>query len=86
MIFSLQDISSHSNSRYNNFTTDPLSECHRCAPHNYSAELTIAARCDLNDPNGTYPDSALGYRIHGATDAKVRPNFCTENPSEILLG
>ncbi|CAF0742378.1 unnamed protein product [Adineta steineri] len=55
--------------RYNDFKNDPLSKC-KCDPP-YSAELTIAARCDLNPANGTYPDSPLGHRVHGATDAKI---------------
>ncbi|CAF3461697.1 unnamed protein product [Rotaria socialis] len=55
--------------RYNDFKNDPLSRCN-CSPP-YSSELTIAARCDLNPSNGTYPDSPLGHRIHGATDAKI---------------
>ncbi|CAF1458588.1 unnamed protein product [Rotaria magnacalcarata] len=55
--------------RYNDFKNDPLSKCN-CTPP-YSSELTIAARCDLNPSNGTYPDSPLGHRIHGATDAKI---------------
>ncbi|CAF4344731.1 unnamed protein product, partial [Adineta steineri] len=54
--------------RYNDFKNDALSKC-KCDPP-YSAELTIAARCDLNPANGTYPDSPLGHRVHGATDAK----------------
>lgn len=44
----------------------------------YSAELSIAARCDLNPP-GNYSDPALGRRPHGATDAKVsflKLKFC----------
>jgi hypothetical protein len=56
--------------RYNDFQHDDLSACN-CTPA-YSSELTIAARCDLNNINGTYPDSALGHRPHGATDAKVK--------------
>lgn len=55
--------------RYNDFKNDPLSKCN-CNPP-YSAENAIAARCDLNPANGTYPFSALGHRSHGATDAKV---------------
>lgn len=64
------------NFRYNDFKNDALSRCN-CTPQ-YSSELTIAARCDLNDPNGTYPDPVLGYRPHGATDAKVRIYFSFE--------
>ena len=45
--------------RYNNFTQDPLSKCD-CDPP-YSGENTIAARSDLNPPNGRYPFDALGY-------------------------
>lgn len=55
--------------RYNNFKNDPISACD-CDPP-YSAENAIAARCDLNPANGTYPFSALGHRSHGATDAKI---------------
>ncbi|XP_013790770.1 putative phospholipase B-like 2 [Limulus polyphemus] len=55
--------------RYNNFTKDPLSRCN-CTPP-YSAENAIAARCDLNPKNGSYPFSALGHRSHGATDMKL---------------
>jgi len=55
--------------RYNDFQHDEFSKCN-CTPP-YSAILTIAARCDLNDINGTYPDRALGFRCSGATDAKV---------------
>ncbi len=67
------------NNRYNDFKNDPLSKCN-CTPA-YSAELTIASRCDLNlpTPNGTYPDEALGHRVHGETDAKVRINTSGED-------
>ena len=47
-----------------------MSRCN-CTPP-FSATLTIAARCDLNDVNGTYPDEPLGHDCDGATDAKVR--------------
>ncbi|KAK3787448.1 hypothetical protein RRG08_025714 [Elysia crispata] len=55
--------------RYNNFKHDPLSRCN-CTPP-YSGENAIAARCDLNPANGTYPFGALGHRPHAATDMKV---------------
>jgi len=55
--------------RYNDYTHDPLSACN-CTPP-YSAENSIAARCDLNPINGTYPFGALGHRSHGATDMKL---------------
>lgn len=55
--------------RYNDFKHDPISRCN-CTPP-YSAENTIAARSDLNDPNGKYPFGALGQRNHGAVDVKV---------------
>lgn len=55
--------------RYNNYKVDPLSKCN-CTPP-YSAANAIAARCDLNDPNGVYPNPVLGQRNHGATDVKV---------------
>ena len=58
--------------RYNNFQHDPLSAC-ECSPP-YSAENAIAARSDLNPADGTYPFSALGHRLHGATDMKVLTN------------
>jgi hypothetical protein len=58
------------NNRYNDFQHDDLSKCN-CTPP-YSAELTISARDDLNDINGTYPDGHLGHRCLGATDVKVR--------------
>jgi len=45
-----------------------LSTCN-CTPP-YSATLTIAARYDLNDINGTYPNG-LGFGCGGASDAKV---------------
>lgn len=56
--------------RYNNFQHDDLSKCN-CTPP-YSARLAIAARADLNDMNGTYPDEALGFGCGGSTDTKVR--------------
>ncbi|GFR86205.1 phospholipase B-like protein B [Elysia marginata] len=55
--------------RYNNFKHDPLSRCN-CTPP-YSGENAIAARCDLNPANGTYPFGALGHRPHAATDMKL---------------
>lgn len=55
--------------RYNDFKNDPISSCN-CTPP-YSAENTIAARSDLNDPNGKYPFGALKQRNHGATDVKA---------------
>lgn len=55
--------------RYNDFKHDPISKC-KCTPP-YSAENTIAARSDLNDPNGKYPFAALEQRNHGAVDVKV---------------
>lgn len=56
--------------RYNNFEHDPLSACD-CKPP-YSAENAIASRSDLMPAKGRYPFSALGHRLHGATDMKVR--------------
>ncbi|VDK20189.1 unnamed protein product [Taenia asiatica] len=55
--------------RLNDFTHDPLSRCN-CTPP-YTAQYAIAARSDLNDPNGVYPFPLLGYRLHGATDVKL---------------
>ena len=56
--------------RYNNFQHDELSRCN-CTPP-YSGENAISARSDLNPANGTYPFSALGHRVHGGTDMKVK--------------
>ena len=56
--------------RYNDFQHDELSKC-QCSPP-YSAENAIAARSDLNSKDGKYPFPALGYRAHGAIDAKVK--------------
>lgn len=55
--------------RYNDMFHDPLSKCN-CTP-GYTGEFAIAARCDLNDPNGKYPISAFSFRPHGAIDAKM---------------
>jgi len=55
--------------RYNDFKNDPLSKCD-CSPP-YSAEYAIAARNDLNDPNGSYPIKGLGFRSVGAIDMKM---------------
>lgn len=57
--------------RYNNFPKDPLSRCQRCNPPQ-NGENSIAARSDLNPPNGTYPFGALRQRPHGGTDMKVK--------------
>ncbi|VDP66559.1 unnamed protein product [Echinostoma caproni] len=59
----------HDLMRYNNYKEDPLSRCN-CTPP-YSADLAIASRSDLNDPNGSYPLHNLGFRLHGASDAKI---------------
>jgi len=56
--------------RYNDFKNDPLSRCEGCNPP-YTGENAIAARCDLNDPHGTYPIASWGFRDHCATDAKI---------------
>lgn len=45
--------------RYNDYQHDPLSRCD-CTPP-YSAESTIAARSELNSPNGRYPIKDLGF-------------------------
>lgn len=55
--------------RYNDFKHDPLSKCN-CTPP-YTAEFSIAARNDLNDPNGTYPYYKFGFRPTAAIDAKM---------------
>lgn len=55
--------------RYNNFQNDPLSRCD-CNPP-YTAEYAIASRCDLNQPNGSYPFASLGFRPTGAIDMKM---------------
>ncbi|CAG2162351.1 unnamed protein product [Oppiella nova] len=53
---------------------NPLSECKvynkECIPP-YSADLTIAARNDLNEVNGSYPIDSWKREAEGATDAKM---------------
>ncbi|XP_054163965.1 putative phospholipase B-like 2 [Oppia nitens] len=60
--------------RYNDFKNDPLSQCSHynqtCSPP-YSADMTIAARNDLNDIKGKYPIDEWSYYGEGATDAKM---------------
>nr|XP_039257523.1 putative phospholipase B-like 2 [Styela clava] len=55
--------------RYNDFKNDPISRCN-CTPP-YSAENSIAARCDLNPADGVFPFGALKQRDHAATDVKA---------------
>ncbi|XP_054159362.1 putative phospholipase B-like 2 [Oppia nitens] len=55
--------------RYNDFRNDPISRCN-CSPP-YTGEYAIAARSDLNDPNGRYPFGSLAFRSHGAIDVKM---------------
>lgn len=55
--------------RYNDFKNDPFSRCN-CTPP-YSAENSIAARCDLNPADGVFPFGALKQRDHAATDVKA---------------
>ncbi|GBM34367.1 Putative phospholipase B-like 2, partial [Araneus ventricosus] len=70
--------------RYNDFTNDPLSRCN-CTPP-YSAENAIAARCDLNPINGTYPFGALGHRQHGAIDMKLSSFELSKNYEFVAFG
>ncbi|KAK6744760.1 hypothetical protein RB195_011465 [Necator americanus] len=55
--------------RYNDYTHDEFSRC-KCTPLPYTAEAAIAARGDLNDPNGTYEWKEMGFRDHAAFDFK----------------
>ncbi|XP_068213590.1 putative phospholipase B-like 2 [Palaemon carinicauda] len=55
--------------RYNDYKNDPLARCD-CDPP-YSGENAISARSDLNPADGTFPFSALEYRLHGGTDVKI---------------
>jgi hypothetical protein len=55
--------------RYNDFQHDPLSRCN-CSPP-YTAIAAIAARNDLNEPNGQYAVPTFGFRGSGAIDAKL---------------
>lgn len=55
--------------RYNNFKEDPLSRCN-CSPP-YTAEFSISARNDLNDPMGKYPLNEFTFRSTMAIDAKM---------------
>ena len=66
--------------RSNDFPNDPLSQYEGCRPK-YSADLAIAARNDLNDPNGVYSIPVLGLRPRGAIDAKVTSNDLMRNYS-----
>uniref|UniRef100_A0A915CXR7 Phospholipase B-like n=1 Tax=Ditylenchus dipsaci TaxID=166011 RepID=A0A915CXR7_9BILA len=54
--------------RYNDYTHDDFSKC-TCSPP-YTAEAAISTRGDLNDPNGTYALSGMGFRNHGSLDYK----------------
>jgi hypothetical protein len=60
--------------RYNDFKNDLLSQCssydHSCSPP-FSADSAIAARNDLNDPNGDYPISEWDLNDFSSTDTKV---------------
>ncbi|GFR04137.1 putative phospholipase B-like 2 [Trichonephila clavata] len=81
----VQDISTMTKlMRYNDYTNDPLSRCN-CTPP-YSAENAIAARCDLNPENGTYPFAALGHRQHGATDMKLTSSEMFKNLEFVAFG
>ncbi|XP_067135392.1 putative phospholipase B-like 2 [Centruroides vittatus] len=55
--------------RYNDFKNDPLSRCN-CTPP-YSANYAIAARLDLNPPNGTFPFPSLENAAYGSIDMKL---------------
>ena len=55
--------------RYNDFENDELSQCD-CKPP-FTAEYAISARNDLNEPNGSYPFEAIGFRDWGAIDVKI---------------
>ncbi|CAG2178118.1 unnamed protein product [Oppiella nova] len=60
--------------RYNDFKRDPLSQCQtyekQCIPP-YSADLTIAARNDLNEVTGSYAIPEWSHDLEGAIDAKM---------------
>jgi hypothetical protein len=64
--------------RSNDFKNDPLSQYNKCVP-SYSADLAIAARNDLNDPNGVYAIPVLGFRARGAIDAKITSKDMMKN-------
>ena len=71
---------------HNDFQTDPESKCD-CQPLGASGENAIASRSDLNPSNGTYPFPALGFRGHGAIDAKIASfNLLRNNRTEIISG
>lgn len=67
--------------RYNNYKIDPISKCN-CTPP-FSATNAIAARCDLNDENGIYPNPVLKQRNHGATDVKATSSSLAKSLSLI---
>ena len=57
--------------QYNDFKNDPLSGCNVCSPP-FSAMFSIAARQDLDDPNGHFPPVlGLGHSADGAIDVKI---------------
>jgi hypothetical protein len=68
--------------RYNDFKNDPFSKCavynQTCNPP-YSADLTIAARNDLNDPNGEYSLDDWKNRGEGAIDVKITDSKMVPN-------
>lgn len=71
--------------RYNDFQHDPISRCN-CTPP-YTAAFALAARYDLNDPNGKYPPipSNLGFRSLGAIDAKMTSSKLAKNMEMIAV-
>ena len=57
--------------QYNDYENDPLSSCDVCSPP-FSAMFSIAARDDLEDPNGHYPPVlGMGHKADGAIDVKM---------------
>jgi hypothetical protein len=64
--------------QYNDFKNDPLSKCDKCIPP-YSAANAIAARNELNDPNGTYPIHQQSFRAVGSIDTKITNSSLFKN-------
>ena len=52
----------------------------------FKAENAIAARCDLNPPQGKYPFGALGYRQHGAIDMKMTTSDLKKTLEFVAIG
>lgn len=69
--------------RYNDMFHDPLSRCEQCTPK-WEGKYAIAARADLNDPNGSYPIPFIGFQDEGAIDAKMTSGKLVDNNLQMV--